>query len=147
MSTRPNECRDVDGLQFDGLDNRFLKTACRSNVPTSGSYPPPQIHYLPASQRRCCHYIVDALYCWDRGGELSEDTTVHLPLLPPPPTVPDTSLHTNDCSLTYKSDLRVRPTCPTYVSNLHVRPTWLAYVSTLCVQLSDHIIILIIYLR
>ena len=30
---------------------------------------------------------------------LSEDTTVRLPLLPsflPPPTVPDTSLHTND---------------------------------------------------
>ena len=30
---------------------------------------------------------------------LSEDTTVHLPLLlsfPPPPTVPDTSPHTND---------------------------------------------------
>ena len=27
---------------------------------------------------------------------LSEDTTVHLPLLPPPPTVPDTSLHTDD---------------------------------------------------
>ena len=28
--------------------------------------------------------------------EVSEDTTVHLPLLPPPPTVPDTSLHTDD---------------------------------------------------
>ena len=31
--------------------------------------------------------------------DLSEDTTVHLPLLlsfPPPLTVPDTSLHTND---------------------------------------------------
>ena len=27
---------------------------------------------------------------------LSEDTTAHLPLLPPPPTVPDTSLHTDD---------------------------------------------------
>ena len=30
---------------------------------------------------------------------LSEDTTVHLPLLlsfPPPLTIPDTSLHTND---------------------------------------------------
>ena len=65
---------------------------------------------------------------------LSEDTTVHLPLLPPPPTVPDTSLHTNDHS-------------PTYVSDLRVRPTWLAYISTLRVQLSDHIIILIIYLR
>ena len=78
---------------------------------------------------------------------LSEDTTVHLPLLPPPPTVPDTSLHTNDRSLTYKSDLHVQPTCPTYVSDLRVRPTWLAYVSTLRVQLSDHIIILIIYLR
>ena len=47
----------------------------------------------------------------------------------------------------YMSDLRVRPTCPAYVSDLHVRPTWLAYVSTLRVQLSDHIIILIIYLR
>ena len=35
---------------------------------------------------------------------------------------------------TYKSDLRVWPTCPTYVSGLRV-------------QLSDHIIILIIYLR
>ena len=29
-----------------------------------------------------------------KGGWMSEDTTVHLPLLPPP-TVPDTSLHTN----------------------------------------------------
>ena len=38
--------------------------------------------------------------------DLSEDTTVHLPLLPPPPTVPDTSLHTNDHSPTYVSDLR-----------------------------------------
>ena len=45
---------------------------------------------------------------------LSEDTTVHLPLLPSPPTVPDTSLHTND----YESDLRVRPTWLTYVSDL-----------------------------
>ena len=41
----------------------------------------------------------------------------------------------------------VWPTCPTYVSNLHVQPTCQAYVSTLRVQLSDHIIILIIYLR
>ena len=58
---------------------------------------------------------------------VSEDTTVHLPLLPPPPTVPDTSLHTNDyesdlwvrpMSLTYVSDLRGWPTCPTYVSGL-----------------------------
>ena len=30
------------------------------------------------------------------GWTLSEDTTIHLPLLLPPPTVPDTSLHTND---------------------------------------------------
>ena len=87
-----------------------------------------------------------------KGGWMSEDTTVHLPLLPPPPTVPDTSLHTNgqttanywkpDRSPTYVSDLRVRPTCLTYV-----RSTWPAYVSTLRVQLSDHFIILIIYLR
>ena len=48
---------------------------------------------------------------------------------------------------TYVSNLRVQPTCPTYVSDLRVRPTWLAYVSTLRVQPSDHIIILIIYLR
>ena len=40
----------------------------------------------------------------------------------------------------------VWPTCPTYVSDLRVRPTWLAYVPTLRVQLSDHIINLIIYL-
>ena len=36
---------------------------------------------------------------WRDGLHLSEDTTVRLPLLPlllPPPTVPDTSLHTND---------------------------------------------------
>ena len=52
-----------------------------------------------------------------------------------------------DRSLTYVSDLRVRPTCPTYVSDLRVQPTCQAYVSTLRVQLSDHIIILIIYLR
>ena len=50
-------------------------------------------------------------------------------------------------SPTYESDLRVRPTWLTYVSDLRVRPTWLAYVSTLRIQLSDHIIILIIYLR
>ena len=78
---------------------------------------------------------------------LSEDTTVHLPLLPPPPIVPDTSLHTNDRSPTYKSDLCVRPTSPTYVSDLRVWPTCLTYVSGLRVQLSDHIIISIIYLR
>ena len=30
------------------------------------------------------------------GGWMSEDTTVRLPLLLPPPTVPNTSLHTND---------------------------------------------------
>ena len=47
----------------------------------------------------------------------------------------------------YVSDLCVRPTCPAYVSDLRVRPMWLAYVSTLRVQLSDHIINLIIYLR
>ena len=41
----------------------------------------------------------------------------------------------------------VWPTCPAYVSDLHVRPTWLAYVSTPRVQLLDHIINLIIYLR
>ena len=58
--------------------------------------------------------------------------------------LPDCSLtYVSDLPcLTYMSDLRVRATCPTYV-----RSMWLAYVSTLRVQLSDHIIILIIYLR
>ena len=64
------------------------------------------------------------------------------------PIHPSTQMTTvRPTSPTYVSDLRIRPTCPTYVSDLRVRPTWLAYVSTLRVQLSDHIIILIIYLR
>ena len=76
----------------------------------------------------------------------------------PPPITPATSdspqyipphkrLWVRPMSPTYVSDLRVRPTWLTYVSDLRVRPTWLAYVSTLRIQLSDHIIILIIYLR
>ena len=64
----------------------------------------------------------------------------------PPPAARDLTVVWPTC-LTYVSNLRVQPTCPTYMSNLHVRPTWLAYISTLRVQLSDHIIILIIYLR
>ena len=51
---------------------------------------------------------------------LSEDTTA---LLPPPPTVPDTSLRTSDRSPTYVSDLRVRPTCQAYVASLRIHPT------------------------
>ena len=65
-TSRPNEGHDDDGLRFDQLkialksqDNRFLKTACRSNMPTSYSHPTPRqprIHYRPPSQRRCCRY-------------------------------------------------------------------------------------------
>ena len=89
---------------------------------------------------------------WHASWTLSEDTTIWLPLLLsflPPPTVPDTSLHTNDRTpascyrpdlcvrstwLTYVADLRGWPMCPTYVSNLHGWPTWLTYVSNLRVQ-------------
>ena len=120
---------------------------CPSNVPNI-PIPP----YRGTSANVICPPSADTNFSQNTSSRkhcppLSEDTTVHLPLLLPPPTVPDTSLHTNDHSPTYVSDLRVQPMCPTYVSDLRVRPTWLAYVSTLRVQLSDHIIILIIYLR
>ena len=83
-------------------------------------------------------------YWTHEGTKLSEDTTVHLPLLPPPPTVPDTSLHTNDWT---SANCQRPDRSPTYVSDLRVQPTCQAYVSILRVQLSDHIINLIIYLR
>ena len=59
-STRPNEGRDDNSLRFDRLKialKTIGKTACRSNMSTSRSYPPlkqPRIHYRPASKRRCC---------------------------------------------------------------------------------------------
>ena len=42
------------------------------------------------------HYLEGSGIPIDVVTDLSEDTTVHLPSLLPPPTVPDTSLHTND---------------------------------------------------